>query len=346
MNDRANFAASQVGMSSTWLENLKKRNLNVEEYIAGRNAAYLMRWQEALKYVKRGSKLLDIGGGNVSPDIFRLISNSEIDYFYLDIDEGVMNNTAIIASEFGFPRVNFQTGFNDSLPFERESFDVIFSSHCIEHSFDLEATLKELNRVLRLNGSLIIAVPFGWEENPNHPYFLSPENWQNLIEDSGFEIMTSTISNLYPEEGYDLFIAARKKGDFKHELRINPFEYRKDHYHFLEIISPAVKVFQFSNSDLFADSLHLKSKSWIVEINLRNATSILPIATRHQYSGIIKTEYAGSQTTVDLYSQYHYLQPFIIKKEITADSKIIITNVGKNPCALGNELNLVGLYYK
>lgn len=43
-----------------------------------------------------------------------------------------------------------------SLPFENNTFDIVYSSHCIEHIqwFQVEDTIKEWTRVLKLGGSL------------------------------------------------------------------------------------------------------------------------------------------------------------------------------------------------
>ena len=48
-----------------------------------------------------------------------------------------------------------------SLPFSTGSFDVVYASHCLEHSAweYLEATLSEWRRVLARGGALCVAVP-------------------------------------------------------------------------------------------------------------------------------------------------------------------------------------------
>lgn len=44
-------------------------------------------------------------------------------------------------------------------PFPDEHFDVIYASHVLEHVIDLIAVMKELHRILRDGGRLIIRVP-------------------------------------------------------------------------------------------------------------------------------------------------------------------------------------------
>jgi len=58
------------------------------------------------------------------------------------------------------------------LPYENNSFDLIICSEVLEHLKDDKKALKELHRVLKPNGKLIITVP-----NLNFPFFWDPLNW-------------------------------------------------------------------------------------------------------------------------------------------------------------------------
>ena len=50
-------------------------------------------------------------------------------------------------------------GFSESLPYENQSFDVVYSSHVLEHVNDEQKSLGEMRRVLKDNGFLIIGMP-------------------------------------------------------------------------------------------------------------------------------------------------------------------------------------------
>jgi SAM-dependent methyltransferase len=52
-----------------------------------------------------------------------------------------------------------------SLPFDDNSFDSIFCSEVLEHIFNPDEILKELNRVLKPGGKALITVPFCWNEH-------------------------------------------------------------------------------------------------------------------------------------------------------------------------------------
>lgn len=56
-------------------------------------------------------------------------------------------------------------GDGQRLPFAGDEFDLVFSEYVFEHLPDPEATLAEIDRVLRPGGSFVVLVP-----NPNHYY--------------------------------------------------------------------------------------------------------------------------------------------------------------------------------
>lgn len=54
-------------------------------------------------------------------------------------------------------RAKYVKGWSERLPFEDDSFDVVFSSHTLEHVRDLNATVRELTRVAR--DKIIVVTP-------------------------------------------------------------------------------------------------------------------------------------------------------------------------------------------
>jgi SAM-dependent methyltransferase len=66
------------------------------------------------------------------------------------------------------------------LAFDDESFDKVFSFHCIEHIPDLGAALREMDRVLRPGGSLLLVYP----AEPIRGLYVIPTAWvlfRNLL---------------------------------------------------------------------------------------------------------------------------------------------------------------------
>jgi SAM-dependent methyltransferase len=77
------------------------------------------------------------------------------------------------------------------IPFPNDHFDSIFSSEVFEHIFNLPDILKELNRVLKTNGSILITCPFAFCEHevPNDYARYSSFAIKHLFIQNGFEII-------------------------------------------------------------------------------------------------------------------------------------------------------------
>ena len=79
----------------------------------------------------------------------------------------------------------------NTLPFANNRFDSIFSSEVFEHVFNLEHMLKELNRVLKPSGKMLITCPFAIceHETPNDFARYTSFGLKDLLERSGFKIL-------------------------------------------------------------------------------------------------------------------------------------------------------------
>lgn len=98
-----------------------------------------------------------------------------------------------------------------SLPFRDDSFDVVVSSECIEHTPTPERAVRELVRVLRPGGRLVITCPnqfWYWSCAVANALKLRPyeglENWpgwyqlRRWIRSAGASILRSTGIHLFP----------------------------------------------------------------------------------------------------------------------------------------------------
>ena len=78
------------------------------------------------------------------------------------------------------------------IPFENGHFDSAITSQVLEHVFEPDAFLKEINRVLKKDGTLLLTVPFVWDEH-EQPYDYarySSFGLKYLLEKNGFQVVT------------------------------------------------------------------------------------------------------------------------------------------------------------
>ncbi|MBV8252237.1 MAG: class I SAM-dependent methyltransferase [Chitinophaga sp.] len=76
-------------------------------------------------------------------------------------------------------------------PFEDNTFDSLLCNQVLEHVFNPEEFLQQINRVLKPGGKGIITVPFAWDEH-EQPYDYarySSFGLKSLLEKSGFEVI-------------------------------------------------------------------------------------------------------------------------------------------------------------
>jgi SAM-dependent methyltransferase len=96
-----------------------------------------------------------------------------------------------------------------TLPFQDDHFDSVFSSEVFEHVFNLEQILKELNRVLKPGGTLLITLPFVWYEHSVPFDFARYTSFGiiHLLKKNGFAIIVSEKTTNYVETAFQMWTA-------------------------------------------------------------------------------------------------------------------------------------------
>lgn len=122
--------------------------------------------------------LLDFGCGTKP---YRDLFNVE-KYIGIDIKNSAHNND-----------ISYVDVFYDGkmIPFDDKYFDSIYNSEVLTHIFDIEEIIIELHRVLKINGYILITVPFVWHENekPNDAIRFTSHGICRLLEKHGFQII-------------------------------------------------------------------------------------------------------------------------------------------------------------
>lgn len=118
--------------------------------------------------------IIDVGAGT-SPykNIFDPIASN-----YISIDMTYYPNLSII-------------GIAQKLPFKSHIADIVLLIEVLEHIYETQETLNEINRILKPNGYLVLTVPFIIGYHTSIDYFRFTEDaLRRLLKDSGFEIIS------------------------------------------------------------------------------------------------------------------------------------------------------------
>lgn len=98
-------------------------------------------------------------------------------------------------------------------PLAAASMDVVLCHHALEHVLEPVGALAEMRRLLKLEGRLLLWVPFEDEwrhrrfdrgEKNHHLYSWNPQTLGNLVEECGFRVQTAGLARY----GWERFAAA------------------------------------------------------------------------------------------------------------------------------------------
>ena len=200
----------QTGQIDTWTRNVVKSGRTLEVVATERRRAYLRRWIELDPYLEPKSRLLDIGCGHFWPGLFDHLAARQIEYTGLAIDPRVIEQNISLSKSEGRDRFQFVCAVNDKLLFPSRHFDVVFSSHSIEHSCNLAATFGEVRRILRQGGIFFFAVPLNVDIAAEHMWIINSDQWIELTQAAGFRVRNTHIGDVYPEAEYDFVVIAER----------------------------------------------------------------------------------------------------------------------------------------
>jgi len=162
----------------------------------------------------KGSRLLDVGSGTGGL-IPYLIDAAGPDgtIHALDFAEEMIH---IGKEKFhGQKRVIFHVASVESLPFVDEFFDYVICFGALPHFGDKEHALKEMRRVLKTQGHLIIAHALSSEEIKNHHRKAEPVKYDCLPEEPKMRLLLHnagfSIVRLFDQQG--MYLCEALKGN-------------------------------------------------------------------------------------------------------------------------------------
>ncbi len=116
-----------------------------------------LRTKKVLRYLNPNSKtILDVGCGEGA--YVRELSNRGLDITGLEISIESLKNAKDIFEKLGV-NPSIMQGDAHYIPVKNEIFDQIICLDVIEHVFEIEKVIREINRVLKKDGYAIITVP-------------------------------------------------------------------------------------------------------------------------------------------------------------------------------------------
>ena len=113
-------------------------------------------WNAIKDFIPRGAKFLDVGCG-AGYAMKKASEELGCNCYGIDPDPGEHGvGRYDAASVSGLKIIK---GESEALPFEDNSFDVVYCSHVLEHVSDEIQSLREMKRVLKPGGTLVIGMP-------------------------------------------------------------------------------------------------------------------------------------------------------------------------------------------
>ena len=209
LSERIINALESVGINSNNIS-LDDMALFDELHAGGREST---RALAKLARLQPGMKVLDIGSGVGGP-ARTLASENGCQVVGIDItDEFVKAATMLTNKAQLSDKVSFQTGNALDLPFDDESFDVVWSQNTMMNIEDKDAFINEAVRVVRTEGILVIETimaggkeglefPVFWANNPEHSFLTTPEKFRHIMSRTGLiELKWENITQRVIEGG-------------------------------------------------------------------------------------------------------------------------------------------------
>lgn len=134
----------------------------------------------AKKYAK--GRLLDVGCGDKPYE--RLFSDVVSEHVGIDLEQEVSANKLP-------KKADIYHDISKGLPFENETFDTVLCTEVLEHIPEPDNLIREVNRILKKGGFLILSAPLVWglHEEPRDYYRYTKYGLKYLAEKNGLEVI-------------------------------------------------------------------------------------------------------------------------------------------------------------
>ena len=138
-------------------------------HAAGEDLDRLLAWGAA----RRADRVLDVatGGGHTALAFARIVRR----VVACDLTEPMLAAARAHVRARGAANVEFVSGDADALPFRDEAFDVVTCRTAAHHFADVATAVKQMHRVLRPGGSLLLQDILGHDDADANAFILEVE---------------------------------------------------------------------------------------------------------------------------------------------------------------------------
>ena len=162
----------------------------LSDYISDEDGRLKLVLGEINKHVKSGANVVDVGCG-----LGRILKKAaaqrpEANFYGVDLAPEILANIP--------ETIGAKIGSLLSIPFEDEFSDFTMTSEALEHAIDIENAVKELARITKKGGRVLIIdkdiKARGALETPPWEQWFNPEELKNIMESAGLK--TEIIKNV------------------------------------------------------------------------------------------------------------------------------------------------------
>jgi ubiquinone/menaquinone biosynthesis C-methylase UbiE len=177
-----------------------------------RKEAHILRRLDHIDF--KGKRVLEIGLGQ-GADSEQIIKRGAV-WSGLDLTPESVDRVRMRLSLRRLPHESLRQGSVLQMPFDDGSFDVVFSHGVLHHVPDIEAAQREIHRVLKPSGELIVMVYAKWSLN----YLISIA----VVRRIG--LLAMLLTNRGPRGIYSEHLANARAVGLRHYLRMVNFVHR------------------------------------------------------------------------------------------------------------------------
>jgi SAM-dependent methyltransferase len=147
------------------------------------------RWvQDIANCLSQGTRVLDVGAGECRyRDLF-----PRCDYRTHDFHKYEGTNGGLLKDRWRYGQIDYLSDIT-SIPVPNNSFDVVLCTEVLEHVPEPIAAIKELHRILKIDGLLFLSAPLGsgLHQQPYHFYGgFTPHFYNHFLRNLGFDILS------------------------------------------------------------------------------------------------------------------------------------------------------------